>query len=350
MTKPLTLGDFLSEAGAQVYFFDLGRRVTRLPNGTVAAFEQAQHPYPYPFLRSAWLGVLFCYEGEDEQQIWFLRFPLDEQGLLLQAARDDFLSRIMETMGQDPRADKAHLSGLEDNPHGFKPRQDRMAVFHAKAAKLLSHPPSQYYTHAAHYFTGADGYEQWNFVGLQGIADVAARLDEDGNGPTLVQAMHHLPAVPFEALCGCLENEAIDAALTEAIGMRITQALEQEALAMATVGIRGISHSKDTWTLIATLDKVLQHPLGKQVDILAAIAGRAWEALQDQALRRRFLDCLAQCEAGPQAFDAIMSDLLFIPGLREQLLDELRAPDRSAILTEAVSGFFQRAQQSAQPQ
>jgi hypothetical protein len=350
MNKALTLGDFLTDAGAKVYFFDMGRRVTRLSNELVASFEQAQQPYPFPFLRSTWLGVLFCYEGEDEQQIWFLRFPLDEQGLLLQAARDDFLSRIIETMGHDPRAKTDQMSGLEDNPHGFKPRQDRMAVFHAKAAKLLGRPASQYYEHAAHYFTGADGFEQWNFVGLQGIADVAARLDENNNAQTLANAIPQLPDTPFEALCGCLENEAIDATLTDAIGSRVSQGLALEQLQIVTTGIRGISHSQDKNAIIATLTQVLESPLGKQVEILAAIAGRAWEALDDPALRRRFLDCLALCETGPQAFDAIMSDLLFIPGLREQLLDELRAPNRSEALTEAVCGFFQRAQQAAQPQ
>lgn len=349
MNKALTLGDFLTDAGAQVHFFDMGRRVTQLSTEQVAAFELAQQPYPFPFLRSAWLGVLFCYEGEDEQQIWFLRFPLDEQGLLLQAARDDFLSRIMETMGHDPRADKGHMSGLEDNPHGFKPRQDRMAVFHAKASKLLGRPPSQYYEHAAHYFSGADGFEQWNFVGLQGIADVAARLDENNNAQTLVEAVPQLPDTPFEALCGCLENEAIDAALSQAIATRISQGLDQDNLLIVTTGIRGISHTREKGQLIATLSKVLESPLGKQVEILAAIAGRAWEALDDAALRCRYLDCLAQCETGPQAFDAIMSDLLFIPGLREQLLDEMRAPDRTKALTTAVSGFFQRAQQATQP-
>jgi hypothetical protein len=334
----LTLGGFLQQTGAAAHFFDLGRRVVEIPPATLAAFEQAGIPYPQPFLRAAWLGVLFRHQGghlaEEAPVIWFLRFPLDEQGKLIQAARDDFLGRLLNA------ADAT--ANLDDNPHGFAPRPERMAVFHAKAAKLLGQAPSQFYGHAQEYFRGALGFEQWNFVGLQGIADVAARLDEDGNAAMLARAIPHLPAQPFTALCNCLENEAVDAALSRVLIERIAAGLAGNDPATVAAGIRGLSHGADRAAVAAAINLVLDGAQGSHVEVLAAIAGRAWETLEDAALQHRFLERLAGCEAGKQAFDNILADLLFLPALRESLRRNLKSPSHSGRLNAALHAFLQR--------
>ena len=46
----------------------------------------------------------------DKHYIWFLKFPLDEQGLLVQAARDEFLSMLLERVGESMLA----ATGSED--------------------------------------------------------------------------------------------------------------------------------------------------------------------------------------------------------------------------------------------
>lgn len=376
-TLPQTICEFLAQTGAQMQFYDMGRRVIEISNDDMLAIERQQIPYPQPFLRSAWLGVLFHYDEADSHQIWFLKFPLDEQGLLSQDARNDFLRRIIETLAEQTLAkhhakldansgdtDAASLAQQasphasqptaapdmpEDNPHGFTPRDDRMASFHAKIARKLGQPPSQYYAHAADYFTGRNGFEQWNFVGLQGIADVAARLDENDNVSTLVKAVPQLPITPFAALCGCLENEVIDPALSAALARRIEHALQEGDTAMVAndvaAALRGLSHGSDQAILIKALGAVLHTDLGHNVEVLATIAGRAWQCLQQPETRRAFLGSLARCDAGQGAFDNIMADLMFVPGLRKPLLDELHAlreaDDCSPPQAEIIDRFFQ---------
>jgi hypothetical protein len=356
-TSPLTISEFLEQTGAQAHFFDMGRRVVEIPSADMLAFERAEIPYPQPFLRSAWLGILFHYENDkDTHHIWFLKFPLDEQGLLQQAARDDFLRHTFEKLGESlsKPAEKQTPQDVpeyipEDNPHGFTPREDRMASFHAKVAKQLGQAPSQYYQHAIDYFTGdalssEKSFDQWNFVGLQGIADVAARLDENKLAATLAAAIPQLPTTPFAALCSCLENENIDAALTGVIAARVEKALTEDDAITVAAGLRGLSHSQDQAIVTQALQSTLAKPAGHDVEVLAAIAGRAWDALENASIRRMFLENLAQCEAGQRAFDHILSDLLFVPGLRQKLLQDLRSPDRSEQLTSAIGAFFQSVQ------
>ncbi len=359
---PQTLSEFLQQAGAQVQFYDMGRRLVEIPGTDMLAIERQQQAYPQPFLRSASLGVLFYYEDNEaassDQQIWFLKFPLDEQGLLQQAARDDFLRRMVERLAEqtlarhDPEAMQNPPDMPEDNPHGFTPREDRMACFHARVAKQLDQPASQFYAHAVDYFTGNNGFEQWNFVGLQGIADVATRLDENDNLATVIKAIPQLPVTPFAALCGCLENEAIDPALSAALSARITAALQETDVNIAAntvaAAIRGLSHGSDQHALVTTLQAVLNSNSGHNVEVLATIAGRAWQCLEQDDIRRAFLCNLALCDAGQGAFDNIMADLMFMPGLRQPLLDELhslRDTDHCTQLqTDVINHFFQSLQ------
>lgn len=359
---PQTLSEFLQQTGAQVQFYDMGRRLVEISATEMLTIERQQKAYPQPFLRHASLGVLFYYDDigstGNNQQIWFLKFPLDEQGLLQQAARDDFLRRMVEQLAEqtlarhDPEATQKPPGMPEDNPHGFTPREDRMACFHARIARQLGQPPSQFYDHAADYFTGNNGFEQWNFVGLQGIADVATRLDENDNLATLVNAIPQLPVTPFAALCSCLENETIDPALSAALSARITTALQEadahRAANTIAAAIRGLSHGTDQQALVTTLHSVLDSDSGHNVEVLATIAGRAWQCLEQIDTRRTFLCNLALCDAGQAAFDNIMADLMFMPGLRQPLLDELRhlrdADHCTPPQTNIINHFFQSLQ------
>lgn len=380
---PQTLCEFLSQTGAQVQFYDMGRRVVEIAHDDMLAIEHQQRPYPHPFLRHAWLGVLFHYGDDnddaeakpasDSHQIWFLKFPLDEQGLLSQDARNDFLRRIIETLAEQTLSQhNARLAATtgdshehtlghgtnptapdmpEDNPHGFTPRDDRMASFHAKIARKLGLAPSQYYPHAADYFTGRTGFEQWNFVGLQGIADVAARLDEGDNLNTLIKAIPQLPITPFAALCSCLENEAIAPPLSAALGLRLARDLQHDEAITATgvaAALRGLSHGQDQQALNTALRSTLASDIGRHVEVLACIAGRAWYNLEQADIARAFLLNLARCDAGQTAFDNIMADLMFIPGLRKPLLDALRrlreGNEYSHQETDIIDRFFQSLQ------
>ena len=321
------------------------------------SFELNEIAFPQPFLRAAWLGILFYNPAKkndpgdmnadiDVQNIWFIKLPLDEKGLLLQAARDDFLHRLVEDMAE-ATGNTLQQKSIDENPHGFTPREDKMAVIHAKISRQLGNPPSQFYAHARDYFSGKTGFDQWNFVGLQGIADVAARLDEDNNAQILGNAIPYLPTVPFAALCSCLENSEVDKTLATEIARRINRSVESKDDAIVAAGIRGLSNSQDRDTINTALQSVLGTHAGRNVEVLAAIAGRCWKALENSNLRLLFLEALATCEAGQQAFNSMMSDLLFMPGLQQSLKSDFGHPERSRQLKGAIEAFLDSVKTTA---
>lgn len=345
MTTTLSLYDFLDQIGTQPRFFSLGRHITEIPRERFMAFENANEPWPQPFQQAAWLGILFNDTQTDEPHLWFLRFPLDEQGLLVQAARDEFLRRIIDSAGQADTTSGNSEDQLGDNPFGFKPNEAQMASLHACIAHTQGQRPSPQYAHALEYFRGEQGFEQWQFVGLQGIADVAVRHAE--HTALLADAIPQLPAEPFNVLCGCLENETLGDELVDSIAQRLQTKLASHTpdpvLIAAT--LRGLSHGGNREKVIAATRAALDSEPGSHPEILAAIAGRAWETLYDNALRARFLQRLA--ESGQRAFDSILADLLFLPVLRNLLLADIRGSQQPQEVQQAVTAFIQRFTQNA---
>lgn len=347
MSEIPTIVEFLESTGARLRLFDMGRRIIKLPRDEFLKFERGEIPYPLPLQQQAWFGILFQEKDkESEPFIWFLRLPLDEVGHLTTAARDDFLHRLLERVGENLQATKEGRqleNALKDNPYCFKPRDDRMAVFHAKASRAMKQPASQYYNHARQYFSGELGWDQWNFVGYQGIADMAARLDEEDNARLLADAIPLLPARPFEALCHCLENEQLPLAIAEALFKRVQQELAQTApdIGIVSAAIRGVALTRSKTSRNQLLQRVLDHPCSSSPDILAAICGRCWEPLADGAFSLPFLERLAQNSAGQELFNQCLSDLLYLPGMRTPLLAALRNPARSEQLAQAVGTLFE---------
>ncbi|MES9871345.1 MAG: DUF3549 family protein [Sedimenticola sp.] len=350
-TNPIsTITEFLETTGARLRLFDMGRRITRISRDQFLKFEKTELPYPYPMQQQAWFALLFQDEERKiEPFIWFLRFPLDEQGKLLQAARDDFMHRLVERVGENLQAAESgeQLDAvLKDNPYTFKPRDDRMAVFHAKATRLLKQPHSQYFDHAREYFSGDLGWDQWSFVGYQGIAEMASLQDEDEFGQILASAIPQLPERPLEALCHCLENEPLTLAITRAVLERMKQLLcePEPDLMLVAAGIRAVSCSTSQNLKRELIEAVLAHPCASRIEPLAAISGRAWEILQDETVRRNYLERLAENSEGQEFFNQCLSDLLFLPGMRAPLLGALRDPERSERLSQAIGALFQRIQ------
>ncbi len=342
--SPQTLGEFIKLTGSKMRIFDMGRRICEISDYNFSTFENAQTPYPYPFQQQALFGiVLWNKSHKDEQSVWFLKFPLDEMGLLIQVARDDFLNRLLEKaiLDHEPSEQSEKIdAALKDNPYSFTPNPDRMAVFHAKVAQALKAAPSQYYEHAIQYFKGENGFDQWKFVGLQGIADISSRLESKENENTLSKAISELPAEPYSILCSCLENEIINRPLADAIIQRIDESIKNEEVDIGQVamGIRAISCSSGKEKQRETYHKILNAPLGLEPEILASISGKAWEALEEPNLLNKYLERLAQ--AGQGCFNPLLADLLYIPCMRLLIMQSLRSPQCSNTLTSAVGAMF----------
>lgn len=354
MNEIATLTELLEAGGARPHFYDMGRRIVRLPRDDFLRFEHTEIPYPQPLQQQAWFALVLR-PGElpesGDPLIWFLRFPLDEQAKLLQAARDDFMLQLIEHLGspgqslrQSPQIERT----LEQSPYAFQPKQERLAALHARLTVDLAQPASRYYAHAKRYFDGGLGWDQWSFIGYQGIADLAARCALEENTGRIASAITRLPPVPLEALCHCLENEAVPAPISKALLQRAEQALTEPTPdpQIVTALLRGVSHSESTAHRRQLALLILDHPMAHRSDVLAAVSGRLWEELCDETLCGRFLERLAENEQGQHFFDQILSDLLYLPETRPCLLDSLRNPSRSERLGAAIGAFFARVRGS----
>jgi len=346
-----TITEFLETSGARLRFFDMGRRVVKLSRERFLQFEKNDIPYPFPLQQQAWFALLFQDKSDQQEPlIWFLRMPLDEQGKLLQAARDDFMHRLIERIGEKMQADSEGQeleAALQDNPYSFKPKDERMAVFHARISRLLNARPSRFYEHAQHYFSGQPGWEQWSFVGYQGIADLAARLDQENNQSLVTRAIAEMPSQPLIALCHCLENETIPQPLCQALLERVDRELQQDTRdpSLLAAAIRGSACSRSAELQRQLIKQILNAPDGNHIEILTAISGRAWEQLLDSEIRHLFLERLAENSAGQEAFNLCIADLLYLPGMRQPILTAVRNPERSERLSTAIGALFQKITQ-----
>jgi hypothetical protein len=332
----LTLAQLLEASGAQLLVVDVGRRIGPLALPAWRAFEAGETPYPQPMQRKAWVGLVQSVESQ-EPVVWFLRLGLDERGLLVQAERDYLLTRLLESATQPTGAAQDFLA---DNPCAFQPKPERMALFHAVVGATLDRPPSRFFAHAADYLAGNTGWEQWSFVGYQGIADAALRLDD----AVLANAVTHLPDEPLLALCHCLESRAIAPATRDALIARLSRATGQTAdPATCAALVRGLAGSAGEPPVVGALLALLDSPAGADIEVLAAIAGRTWEALHDAPLRGRFLQRLATNRHGHAAFRHTVDDLLRLPGVAPDLRLSLRADDAPAEVKLAFSRMLQAA-------
>ncbi|MCO4787419.1 MAG: DUF3549 family protein, partial [Marinomonas atlantica] len=227
-----TIRSFLHQSGAKYRVFDMARRVVKLSPDEFIAFENADKPYPYPLQRTAHFGIIFWNPAvKDRHYIWFLKFPLDEQGLLSQAARDEFLVMLLDRVGECMLAasdGKVIEGALKDSPYTFKPQEDKMAAFNAQASYSLGLKPSTYYDEALAYFSGKRNLDEWQQLAKQGVADVASRLDELEETLELIETIPKLPDEPFLVLSTFLENAKPATGLVEVLAQRIDVELQEK--------------------------------------------------------------------------------------------------------------------------
>ncbi len=344
MTEISTLLEFLESTGAKVRIYDIGRRVSKISRQNFLRIEKQEKVYPFPLQQQAWFSMsLLDKNVSDEPVIWFLCFPLDETGRLQLASRDYFMHRLFEAAAaRQTKSPELSADALKDNPHVFKPRDDKMAIVHARLSVALQQPPSRYYDHSRDYLSGKQGWEQWNFVGFQGIADVIERLEEDDNHSLLLEAIPNLPAPPLQAVCQCLENREIDLSMSERLMARLQQTLTTTGSDSLTAAhlLRALSQSCSQTYIKQAFETTLQHPFGQTEEVLAAIGARCWHWLIEPANMTIFLQKLSALSQ--ENFNHCLSDLMFMPGMRDTALQCIRSPQRSDQLATAFHNMLQR--------
>ncbi len=342
-----TLGQFLHQSGSQYRVFDMGRRVVKINEEAFADFEEAKYPYPYPLNKQALFGVVFWNpEHIDKQYVWFLKLPLDEQGLLIQAARDEFLVMLLERVGECMLAaedGKNIESALKDSPYTFEPQEQKMAAFNAQVTKCLNMPPSPFYDAALAYFTGVTDTNDWQSLAMQGIADLAIRLAHDSEETVdLIATLPKLPEVPWNAFCTFLEHAEPVAGIVEVLTQRLDAVLQEDTPDTNQICscLRAASNSPDNDLVESMVKQVLNHSCSQNIEVLATITGRVWRVLDQDAICQVFLEQLARNDAGQEGFNQLIIDVLYLPGMRLNIMKALRSPQRSTELSIAVGNLF----------
>lgn len=342
-----TLTEFLTVGETHYYIFDLGRLVRQIPNDEFAAIEAGQRPYPTPAQQHACLAIVFWRKDTPQQHspyIWFAKFPLDERGLISHAARQHYLQIIMQALGRDITAEASPQQEelLQQNPYIFTPSEDKRAAFHAQVSCLLEQPPSIYFDDVQSFVLGQRQPAEWQQLGIQGVHDLAARLDQQTQ---VKQAIHQQfqawPAGFIKALAAALEHQVLPVDLQQNLQALLTQAVSQHqqqpeyselllpllrSLSASVVDAANTAEPR----LYAQLSRQIQRllatqslPVALEQDILIVLAARCWPLLQDQRLREIFLERLSQHGA---LFSHLFADLVTVPMLRMHFLLLLRDP------------------------
>lgn len=337
MEKLLT--DLLQHQDNRLRIFDMGRRIDTLSIEQFKRIERAEIPYPTPFLHQAWVGVLIWNPAEKDQNlIWFLKLPLDEQGFLIQAARDDIINRLLQNViNPDTQQD-----ALKDNPFAFTPDPEKMACFHARASRILHTPASRYYEEVQQYMAGQHPPEYWNHLGLQGLADFVMRLDQGHNTQHLSARMRSLPEPLLMILARMLEHVQVKHQLQKSLSSLLIEKLRiaDSSPELLAAMLRGLANAVDEQGRDQVIDTLLRTPHALEAEVAAALATRCYQCLLSPARLLRFLECLSTGKAGQQGFNRILSDLMFLPEMRLQILAAFRNPERSELLSAAIGNML----------
>lgn len=333
-----TLTQLLTNSDCEYQVFDLGRRIKKIDNKVFADVEKGQLAYPFPMQRKAHLAIAY-WNQEQQPWIWFLKFELDERGLLKQADVGNFIKYVIEAMGTRLNQDMSEeqQQKLSNNPYTFKPAEDKMAVFHSQVRAALDLPCSQYYEHAQHYFSGGLEWDKWQSVGLQGVTDICARLGQEQNGVNLRKALKQLPNEPLYAVLGALEHTQLPEKLAQRIAEMAQQQIDsaEPDLFLLSALIRALSGAPQA-SVAPILNQVLASPRLSHQEVLIGIAGRSWHWLSDANIAEQFLLRLAQTGNQP-LFNQLFADLVMLPELRMVLLPLLHSSPSEELAKALIS-------------
>lgn len=342
-----TLTDFLQQAQCQFRIYDLGRKVTKISNSVFQKIAENQLPYPYPIQQHAYIALTFWQVNKQCQDhfIWFLKLPVDEQGLLTITAQTSFIKIVIEAMGENLTADISQdlQKHLASNPFIFKPSVEKLAIFSAIMNTNFVRPASSFYPATLRYFTGKTHWNEWQELGIQGIADLSARLNYDDNQQTLINALPHLPQQPLQSLALCLEHQHdINSALATAIAKQAEIELQANHQENAILLLRALSSAPTLGISKAVLEQQFNSKLVHNEHWYVCIAARCWTFLEDETLLNRFFEALANHH--PSLFPQLFIDLVAIPALRKKVLKQLRLTARSPALSQAIGLLFSGTQ------
>lgn len=349
----MELSEYLAQLDGQFRLYDVGRRIRKLDKTQFQKFESLNSPYPFPYLQHAWLALYISPPKQPENEtLMFLKWPLDEQGNLIPYVRDDLVQRLIKLSETPLQADSEIDDPLKDNPFAFKPDNTRLANLHALIQSSQHRKPSEHYHAVVKYLQAGtlnpNNLTNFEGLGLQGIADVSARIDE--HKASLQACLPLMPAEVFLAFSQCLEHHNMPLNLAERAAQRFTQAITSENnTIIAEAAMRIVGASSHDALRVATWQSWFDSDYALDVACVLAFSTRNYDDLAFMPERiTDFLVNLAKLNHDQDeaftAFIKITGDLLFLPGIRNLLLNALRKDDRPDILAQAMHALLKAKQ------
>jgi hypothetical protein len=344
-----TISELLKTSGSQYRIYDIGRKVDKLSKESFTKIEANQIPYPLPSQGHAYIAIAFWQKQNSQPYLWFVKFPLDERGLLNLVARDHFIAIIIEALGSDlgtsPNERQEEL--LKSNPYHFTPPQYKLAYLNSLVSNEVKHQTSQYFSGALCYLSGDDTWQNWQTVGVQGLNDFAVRLSEKSYQKILVNALPHIPSAVLHPLCSALENVKLSVEIIDALVTQFEhtvacnngrQASDQSFL------LRSLSSSCEHPHVIQFINSLIENSSSQTAlseELVIVLAGRCWQVLSNELQLMTFLEILIT-DHEVEVFQAVFKDLVAIPTLRPLIFQCMRSPSRSVELSKAIGLLFQR--------
>jgi hypothetical protein len=137
-----------------------------------------------------------------------------------------------------------------------------------------------------------------------------------------------------------MENIPIAVNMAQALMLRCEMELDKQTVEPGLLAslCRGISMTKSSSTRDQLLNSILQSPHANQPEVFGAIAARCWEWLHNPQHASLYLEKLSLSDQ--ETFNHCLTDLLFIPGLRDTLLSVIRNPSRSDKLAQTFNNMM----------
>lgn len=340
MSSAITLTSLFDKIGVNFRLFDLGTGRRKLDLATWQGVEERGASYPTPYLRHAWLAIVFWPEQQYQaSSVWFIRLPLDEQAKLVQSERDRFVRMVMVALGNNLEAqqqNKQIQAVLENNPFVFTPTPEKQASINSHLKRVFKLPMSEHHQPAMNYLQAPES-GLWQDLAVQGLADVCARWSETTEHKALGNGISQLGSEPLKHLSQCLENEMLDEPLSKLFLQRLMDTLAGEddnRTDILNSCLRALSQSQSASYRQAACQALLAQPEALDVELLAALATRFGDCISQPELCLTYLECLAK--AGDQAFVGMVGELLYHSQLRSNIWQALRSPERSERLAQAL--------------
>ncbi|UZE94999.1 DUF3549 family protein [Alkalimarinus alittae] len=339
MEYPTSLNALLASTKLKFRWVNIGRGIRNISQTQFDSFESCQSAYPWPVAYQAQFALIVWNPGQDQQHtIWFFKLPLDEQGLIIPQARDALILELLAMLGI---TSSQQQNKNESSVYTFEPDDEQKAAIHAKVSKILAEPPSAWFQPVQDYLSSKDSGILWSNLGLQGFADIVERVSEDKISSTLSSAMGWVDAPAFEALCRFIQNKKAPVMLITAIISRVNASLSnanQEPLPVSFYdsAIRAFSQADKDSKVTECISAILASPAGQNIEVLHSLSLYCWQHLKDKKLMTQYLDNLSQIEDEKPIFIQLVTDLMFVPDMRPEVLTQFRNPERSESLGVAI--------------